>query len=176
MNDGNHSAKKGADSSAVNSQNIPKSLKFIRPIDPIGPKIWDILKKGLYWVSVIRARTKDWCSFLSPKCIRCKSVKHKSSRPGFTQNGAKIFSKSNLKNHITPVPSKLVDPCSGLCNKWKMGHFLWPSQNIWSVGIWKSWLQFHIDFFSNVRPPLYFSTSKHQIQYSKGSRLKYHSI
>ena len=56
---GTHSAKKGADSSAVNSQNTPKSLKFIRPIDPIGPKIWDILKKGLYWVSVIRARTKD---------------------------------------------------------------------------------------------------------------------
>ena len=46
-------------SSAVNSQNTPKSLKFIRPVDPIGLKIWDILKKGLYWVSVIRARTKD---------------------------------------------------------------------------------------------------------------------
>ena len=37
-----HSAKFGADSSAQNTTN---TQKLIRPICPIGPKLWDIVKK-----------------------------------------------------------------------------------------------------------------------------------
>ena len=37
-----HNAKKSADNSAKNTRNSPK---FIRPICPIGLKIWDIIEK-----------------------------------------------------------------------------------------------------------------------------------
>ena len=50
QNDGNHgqgthSAKMGADSSAKNTPNVPK---VIRPICPIGPKVWNIVEKRLH--------------------------------------------------------------------------------------------------------------------------------
>ena len=49
MNDGSHSAKMEAISSAENTPIIPK---FITPICPIGPKVWDIAEKRLHWAFV----------------------------------------------------------------------------------------------------------------------------
>ena len=43
-------AKKNEDSWA---NNTPNTLKFILPISPIGPKIWDIVEKRFHWASVV---------------------------------------------------------------------------------------------------------------------------
>ena len=51
-----HSAKLGADSS---TQNTTNTQKLIRPICPIGPKLWDIVKKRLHQASVILAKDDD---------------------------------------------------------------------------------------------------------------------
>ena len=51
-NDGQvtHGAKMEADSSTQKTENTPK---FIRPICPIGSKVWDIFGKRLYRASVV---------------------------------------------------------------------------------------------------------------------------
>ena len=46
-----HCAKKDADSTAKNTPNTPK---FIWPILPFGPKVWDINEKRLHRASVVR--------------------------------------------------------------------------------------------------------------------------
>ena len=48
-------AKKVAD---ISAENAPKTLKFIRSIDPIGP-----ITKRLHWVSVIRADNQRLMQF-----------------------------------------------------------------------------------------------------------------
>ena len=45
------SAKMGAD---ILPENTPNTPKFILPICPIGPKVWDAVEKRLHWVSVVR--------------------------------------------------------------------------------------------------------------------------
>ena len=91
MNDGSghrtHSAKMEAISSAENTPIIPK---FIPPICPIGPKVWDIIEKGLYRTSIVRAlyftqnKESRFSSKVAPPsdvgglfkrpltCVRCK--------------------------------------------------------------------------------------------------------
>ena len=68
---GTHSAKMGADSLAKNNP------KFIRPICPIGPKVWDIIEKRLHRVSVFRGMLHDANAHLLPlsrKVIRTITI------------------------------------------------------------------------------------------------------
>jgi hypothetical protein len=45
------SVRMGADTSDESTPNTPK---FIRPICPIAPKVWDIVEISLHWASVVR--------------------------------------------------------------------------------------------------------------------------
>ena len=50
------STEMGAESSGENTP------KFILPICPIGPKIWDTVEKRLHWASVV-SEEEPWFSF-----------------------------------------------------------------------------------------------------------------
>jgi hypothetical protein len=37
------------------AKNTPKPPKFVWPVCPIGPKVWDIVEKRLHWAFVVHA-------------------------------------------------------------------------------------------------------------------------
>jgi hypothetical protein len=48
------------------TENTPNSPKFIRPICPIGPQVWDIVGKRHHWASVIRVPDHHQQLFANP--------------------------------------------------------------------------------------------------------------